>query len=91
MGNVFKKKPREIEIVNVISKKDLLKYPHLRLKGEIIIRKDFNTNIPDVDLRFENHFPATVRVWPNDFDARNTSPIERDIFDSQIIVSSNYF
>ena len=75
---------------NVISKKDLLKYPHLRLKGEIIIRKDFN-NIPEVDLRSENYFPVTVRVWSNDFDARNTSPIESDISDSQIIVSSNYF
>ena len=68
-----------------------MKYPHLRLKGEIIIRKDFNTNVPEVDLRFENYFPATVRVWPNNFDARNTSPIESDISDSQIIVSSNYF
>ena len=88
MRNVFKKK-KEIEIVNVISKKDLLKYPHLRLRGEIIIRKDFNTSIPEVDLRFENYFPETVRVWPSDFDARNTSP--SDISDSQIIVSSNYF
>ena len=39
MGNVFKKQ-RDIEIVNVISKKDLLKHPHLNLKGEIIIKKD---------------------------------------------------
>ena len=91
MENLLKKKQGEIEIVNVISKKDLLKYPHLRLRGEIIIRKDFNTSIPEVDLRFEKYFPATVRVWPSDFDARNTSPIESDISDSQILVSSNYF
>ena len=38
MGNIFKKQ-RDIKVVNVISKKDLLKYPHLNLKGEIIIRK----------------------------------------------------
>ena len=68
-----------------------MKYPHLRLKGEIIIRKDFNTNIPKVGLRFENYFPATVRVWPNDFDARSASTTESDISDSQIIASSNYF
>ena len=74
-----------------ISKKDLLKYPHLTVKGEIMIRKDFNTNIPEVDLRFENYFPTTVRVWPNNLEARNTSPIESDIFDLRIIVSSNYF
>ena len=91
MRNVFKKKQREIEIVNVISKKDLLKYPHLRLRGESIIKNDFNTSIPEVDLRFENYFPATVRVWPSDFDARNTSHIESGISDLQIIVSSNYF
>ena len=38
MGNIFKKQ-RDIKVVNVISKKDLLKYPHLNLKGEIIIKK----------------------------------------------------
>ena len=40
MGNVFEKNQRDIRIVNVIRKKDLLRYPHLRLRGEIIIRKD---------------------------------------------------
>ena len=90
MGNVFEKQ-RDTEIVNVISKKDLLKYPHLNLNGEIIIKKDVNTSIPEIDLRFENYFPAVVRVWPSDFNSRNTSPIERDISDSQIIVSLNYF
>ena len=63
----------------------------MRLKGEIIIGKDFNTNIPEINLRFENSFPATVPVCPNDFNARSTSPIESDVSDSQIIVSSNYF
>ena len=87
----LKKPQRDIEIVIVIRKKDLLKYPHLRLRGEIIVKKDFNTSIPEIDLRFEHYFPATVRVCPSDFDARNTSPIESDISDSQIIVSSNYF
>ena len=90
MENVFKKQ-RDIEIVNVISKKDLLKHPHPNLKGEIIIKKDVNTSIPEINLRFENYFPAVVRVWPSDFNSRNTSPIESDISDSQIIVSSNYF
>ena len=68
-----------------------MKYQHLRLIGEIIAKKDFNTSIPEIDLRFENYFAATVRVWPSDFNARNTSLIESDISDSQIIVSSNYF
>ena len=68
-----------------------MKYPHLRHRGEIIVKKDFNTSIPEIDLRFENYFPATVCVWPSDFNARNTSPIESDISDLQIIVSSNYF
>ena len=58
-GKRVLKKQREIGIVNVISKKDLLKYPHLNLGGEIIIRKDVNSYIPEIDLRFENYFPAT--------------------------------
>ena len=90
MGNVFKKQ-RDIEIVNVISKKDLVKYPYLGLKGEIIIQKDLNTFIPEIELRFENYFPALVRVWPSDFNSRNKSPIESDISNSEIIVNSNYF
>ena len=90
MGNIFKKQ-RDIEIVNVVSKKDLLKHPHLNLKGEIIIKKDVNISLPEIDLRFENYFPAVVRVWPGEFNSRNTSPIESDISDLQIIVSSNYF
>ena len=36
MGNVFKKQ-KNVEVNNVISKKDLNKYLHLDLKGEIII------------------------------------------------------
>ena len=36
---MYLKKKKDIEVVNVITKKDLLKYPHLELKGEIIIKK----------------------------------------------------
>ena len=46
MGNVFKNKQREIETVNLIREKDLLRYSHLKLRGEIIVKKDFNTSIP---------------------------------------------
>ena len=84
-----KKKQREIEIV--IRKKDLLRFPHLKLRGEIIAKKDFNTSIPEIDLHFENYFPATVRVWPSDFNARNISPAESDISFSETIVNSNSF
>ena len=90
MGNVFKKQ-KNIEIVNIISKKDLLKYPQLRLSGGIIIRKDVNTHIPEIDLRFENYFPATIRVWPSEFSANNISPAESDISFYEIIVNSNSF
>ena len=90
MGNVQKKK-KDIEVVNVVTKKDLLKYPHLNSRGEIIIRKDFNSCIPDIDLHFENYFPATVRVWPSDFNAKNISLAESDISFSKIIVNSNSF
>ena len=36
MENVLKKQ-KDIEIVKVIRKKDLLKYPHLRLRGEMCL------------------------------------------------------
>ena len=62
MGNVFEKKEKDIKIVKAIRKNDLLKYPNLNLRGEIIIRKDFNSCIPEIDLRFKNYFPATVRA-----------------------------
>ena len=91
MENVFKKKQREIEIDNVIREKDLLRYPHLKLRGEIIVKKDFNTSITEIDLHFENYFPATVRVWPSDFNTRNISPAESDISFFEIIVNSNSF
>ena len=91
MGNVFKKKQSEIEIADFISKKDLLKYPHLNLRGEIIIRKDVNSYIPEIDLRFENYFPATARVWSNDFNASSICPAESDISFSEIIPNSNSF
>ena len=67
LGNVFKKNKKDIKIVNVISKIDLIKYQHLNLRGEIIIRRDDGYYIPEIELRFENNFPATVRVWPSDF------------------------
>ena len=85
VGNIFKKQ-RDFEIFNIISKKDLFKYPHLTLNGEIIIKNDVNTSIPEIDLRFQNYFPAVVRVWPSDLNSRNTSPMERYISDLQIIV-----
>ena len=91
MGTVFKKNKKDIEVANVVTKKDLLKYPHLNLRGEIIIRKDFNSCIPEIDLHFENYFPATVHVWPSDFKAKNISPAESDISFSKIIVNSSSF
>ena len=59
--------------------------------GEIIVKKDFNTSIPEIGLHFKNYFPANVRVWPSDFNARNISPAESDISFSEIIVNSNSF
>ena len=39
MGNVFKNQ-KNVEVTNIISKKYVNKYPHLDLKGEIVIRKN---------------------------------------------------
>ena len=91
MGNAFRKNKKDIKIVNVITKSCLLKYPHLNLRGEIIVKKDVNSYIPEIDLHFENYFSATVRVWPNDFNASSMCPAESDISFSEIIVNSNSF
>ena len=62
-------------MVNVISKRDMIKFPHLNVRGEII-KKDYTSSILEIDLRFQNYFPTVVRVWPSDFDARKISPVE---------------
>ena len=85
MGNVFKK---NINIDNVITRKDLNKYPHLNLKGEIIIKKDHGSCIAEIQLNFENHFPAFVRVWPKDFVVKSISPAESEISFEEIVLSS---
>ena len=61
MGNVFKKRTKNIEIANIITNKDLDKYLHLDLKGEIIIKKDHESCFGEIELNFENHFPAFVK------------------------------
>ena len=73
-------------MVNVITKSDLLKYPHLNLRGEIIVRKDVNSFIPEIDLRFENYFPATVRVWPSDLHESIMCSAESDICFSEVTI-----
>ena len=88
-GECFlKKRTKNIETTNVITKKDLNKYPHLDLKGEIIIKKDHGSDIVEIELNFENHFPAFVRVWPNNYNVRSISPAESDISFEEIVVST---
>ena len=45
----------------------LKKYPNLTVKGEIIIGKDYNTKVPEIEIRLENYYSAVIRLWPNDF------------------------
>ena len=84
MGNAFRKNKKDIKIVNVITKSDLLKYPHLNLRGVSIVKKDIDSYIPETDLRFENYFPATVCVWPKDFSSMCSA--ESDISFSEVII-----
>ena len=88
MGNVFRKNRKDIKIVNVITKSDLLKYPHLNLRGEIIVKKYIDSYIPEIDLRFKNYFPATVRVWPKDFSSMCSA--ESDICFSEVIIRNQF-
>ena len=62
MGNLFTKKL--IEVPNVISKKDLVKYPNLAVKSEIIIKNDPYLKVPEIEIRFEEYHPAIIRLWP---------------------------
>ena len=81
-------KTKNVEVNNVISKKDLNKYLHLDLKGEIIIRKDNESCFAEIELNFENYFPVFVRVWPNNYNARFISPAESDISFEEIVFNS---
>ena len=56
-----------VKVLNVNSVNDLKKYPNLIVKGEIIIGKDYDTNVPEIEIRLENYYPAVIRLWPNDF------------------------
>ena len=56
-----------VKVLNVNSVDDLKKYPNLIVKGEIIIGKDYDTNVPEIEIRLENYYPAVIRLWPNDF------------------------
>ena len=76
-----------MENANVITKKYLIKYLHLDLKGEIIIKKDHKSCFAEIELHFENHFPAFVRVWLNNYNTRNISPAQSDISFEEIVVS----
>ena len=87
MGNVFKKQ-KKVEVNNFISKKDLNKYPHLDLKGEIIIRKDNELCFAEIELHFKNCFPAFVHVWPNNYNTRIISSAESDISFAEIVINS---
>ena len=83
MGNVFKK---NIEVVNVITKKDLIKYQHLDLKGEIIIKRDRGSAIAEIQLNLQNHFPTFVFIWPKDFTVTSISPAESQISFEEILI-----
>ena len=63
MGLGYSKK--KIEIVNLLSKK-YKEEPHLDVKGEIIIGKNDLMDIPEIEIRFDDYFPAIVRLWPAD-------------------------
>ena len=86
---MYLKKKRDSEVVNVITKNDLLKYRYLDLKGKIIIKKDHGSCIVEIELRFKNYFPAFVRVWPSDFNTTNNMSLaESDISFEEIVLSS---
>ena len=66
MGHLFTKKI--IELCNVISKKDLIKYPNFIVKGEIIIKNDPYLNVPEIEIRLEEYPSAIICLWPIDFE-----------------------
>ena len=66
MRNLFTKNLTEVR--NVISKKDLIKYPNLTVKGEIIIKNDPYLKVPEIEIRLEECHPAIICLWLNDFE-----------------------
>ena len=60
-----------------------------KLKGEITIKKDCGSCIPEIALCSENYFPAFARIWTSDFNTTNNmSPPESNISFEEIVLSS---
>ena len=74
MGKIISKvrNNNAVKLHNVITLNDLKKYPNLVVKDEIIIGKDHNLSVPEIEIRLENYYPAIIRLWPSDF-----QPFER--------------
>ena len=72
MGHKYSKKI--LEVLNVISKRNLIENLHLDKSGEVIIGLDHLFQIPEIEIRFNGYFPAMVRLWPGDTPTAPNSP-----------------
>ena len=54
----------------------------------MLLEKTMNRCFAEIELNFENYFPAFVRVWPNNDNARFISPAESDISFEEIVINS---
>ena len=62
MGKIISKVRNNdaVKLHKVITLNDLKKYPNLVVKGEIIIAKDHNLSVPEIEIRLENYYPAII-------------------------------
>ena len=54
----------------------------------MLLEKTMNRCFAETELNFENYFPAFVRVWPNNYNARFISLAEIDISFEEIVINS---
>ena len=60
MGNKFFKK--KVKVINEISKKDLLKNPHLDLSGKFVISFDRFLQLPYITVSLEGYFQTQIHL-----------------------------
>ena len=72
MGLSLSKKNYKIRVVDILLKGE--EFPHLVLRGEIIIKRDNDFDIPEIYINIDGYFPALARLWPQNRSSLPSTP-----------------
>ena len=62
MGCCFSKHKMEIEIIDTISKDP--EFDYLRPKGRLILKMNSVSDVPKIDILFDDWYSNSIRLWP---------------------------